>query len=91
MTADRPVGVVIRQRREALGLSQAALGTAAGEVSSATIGRIERGERKPHRSTIAAISQALELPVNGARNESSRDITPGPLKEEADDAGPSPT
>ena len=55
-----PGGAALEQWRLALGLSREGLGAAAGGVSSSTIRRIERGEVRPHPSTLAALLGALE-------------------------------
>jgi len=52
------IGQVVRERREALGLSREALAVMAG-VSDRTLARIEAGYVRPRRATLAVIEQAL--------------------------------
>ncbi|MEK6712309.1 MAG: helix-turn-helix transcriptional regulator [Nitrospinota bacterium] len=52
----------IRERREALGLSLRTLAERAG-VDFAAIDKIERGERDPRVSTLAAIAKGLGVRV----------------------------
>ena len=54
-------GQFIKEKREALGLTQKALGEAAG-LSDAAIQRIETGSRKtPNWTSLCSIAKALEL------------------------------
>lgn len=52
----------VRRLREALGLTQEALGAAAG-LDRSYVGGVERGERNPSLSTIAQLARALQTPV----------------------------
>ncbi|MBI4199740.1 MAG: helix-turn-helix transcriptional regulator [Chloroflexi bacterium] len=59
---DRGPRLYIRERREALGLSLRALADRAG-VDFAAIDKIERGERDPRLSSLAAIAKGLGVEV----------------------------
>ncbi len=52
----------VRRLREALGLTQEALGAAAG-LDRSYVGGVERGERNPSLSTIAQLARALQTSV----------------------------
>jgi predicted transcriptional regulator len=54
------LGTALERRRLKLGLSREALGASAGGISAATIKRAERELVKPHPSTLAALTAALE-------------------------------
>ena len=57
----RPVGALIKQRREALNISQKKLGEACG-VSDSEIQKIESGQRKsPNWITLCKIAKALSF------------------------------
>lgn len=55
-----PIGEVIRQKRVALGLSQAEL--CSGICEPPTLSRIENGRQTPSRTTLNALLQRLDLP-----------------------------
>lgn len=57
----------LRKVRQARGLTQEALGVAAGGVSRATIIRIEAGVVQPYRSTLSALARALGCRVQDIR------------------------
>ncbi len=57
MQAHGAVG--LRMRREAADLGREALGAKSGGTASVTIWRIERGEVRPHRSTLAALANVF--------------------------------
>lgn len=59
------IGERIRERRQALGLTQARL-AAAADIDAATIHRLETGKHKraPHKSTLALIERALDLDLS---------------------------
>ena len=57
----RDIGSIVRQRRNALRMSQRALALAA-EVSPTTINHVEMGTRAAHPGTEVAIAQALDWP-----------------------------
>lgn len=59
----------VRRLREALGLTQEALGAAAG-LDRSYVGGVERGERNPSLSTIAQLARALQTPVAQAMTSS---------------------
>jgi predicted transcriptional regulator len=52
-------GATLERWRRSLGMSREALGAAVGGIASATVKRVERGEVKPHPSTLAALVGAL--------------------------------
>lgn len=82
MTAQPPVGIALRARRDALALSRERLGARAGGISSATIARIERGAVTPHPATVAALAMALGCePDDLLENVSSPGATPSPTNE----------
>lgn len=54
---------VIRSRREEMGLTVRALAGRSG-VSSSMISDVERGAKSPTISTLAALSEALEMPLS---------------------------
>lgn len=58
----RALGIVIRRRREALGLSQEDLASRAG-VHRTYMGSAERGERNVAVVNLERIARALELPL----------------------------
>jgi transcriptional regulator with XRE-family HTH domain len=53
------LGLEVRRRREALGLSREQLAVRAG-VSFETLGAVERGDNDARTSTVLAIATALE-------------------------------
>ncbi len=57
---DTQIGVLVREAREAIGMSQAALARALG-VSSSYLSSLERGRRSrdPRLSTLRSIAQVL--------------------------------
>ena len=57
--AQYPLGIIIRQRRDMLGLSQQQL--CQGICDRSTLSRIERGDQVPAYSTLRALLQRLEL------------------------------
>ena len=57
--AQYPLGIIIRQRRDILGLSQQQL--CQGICDRSTLSRIERGDQVPAYSTLHALLQRLEL------------------------------
>ena len=57
--AQYPLGIIIRQRRETLGLSQQQL--CQGICDRSTLSRIERGDQVPAYSTLRALLQRLGL------------------------------
>ena len=57
VTSDR-----IKARRRELAMTREALAVKAG-ISGATVQRIESGKNSPNLSTLAAIADALEVPV----------------------------
>ncbi|MFQ5590031.1 MAG: LexA family protein [Phycisphaerae bacterium] len=59
--ANESIGARIRRRRRQLGLSQAALATAAN-MNQGYISAIERGLANPRRRTIDALAVALDVP-----------------------------
>ena len=75
--------VSIRERREALGLSQTELAEAVG-ISAKSLSRYESGERDPRASDLVKIADALgcsvELLVNPTLHRESR---PGDRKRKA--------
>lgn len=56
------LGEYVRESRCSLGVTQRYLGARAG-VSSAHVGRVERGAARPSRSLVNALERALELRV----------------------------
>ena len=58
----KQIGVAIRRRRRALGLSQSDLGSMAG-LRQATISTLESGESGTQLRTLADVMAALELEV----------------------------
>lgn len=64
-------GVVIRQRREAVGLSQEALADAAG-LHRTYISLLERGQRNPSLEVIAALAVGLETTMASLVGELDR-------------------
>lgn len=59
----------LQRLREERDLSREALGAAAGGISSATIARIERGQVKPFRSTVAALALALGVSTDDLKDD----------------------
>jgi transcriptional regulator with XRE-family HTH domain len=59
-TLQTGLGLAIRERRRALGLSQDALAERSG-LDRLNVGRIERGERSPRLDTLARIADALDV------------------------------
>jgi transcriptional regulator with XRE-family HTH domain len=57
------IGPAIKLARQSRGLSRAQLGELAGGVSAGTVGRIERSDVVPHRSTLSALVRALDEDV----------------------------
>jgi transcriptional regulator with XRE-family HTH domain len=53
----------VKDRREQLGLSLRALASASG-VSSSMISDVERGAKSPTIATLAALAEALKLPIS---------------------------
>lgn len=58
-----PLGLIIRQRREALGLSQEGL-AALAELNRNYIGKIERGEVSASVITLQKIAEGLNLKLS---------------------------
>ncbi len=77
--AGESVGERIRRRRRQLGLTQAALATAAG-VNQGYISEIERGLAKPRRRTIDALAVALNTPQGVLIGGGADHDTPQPLE-----------
>lgn len=61
-TGRRAIGGRIRSLRAATGLTQTEL-AAAAQIGRVTLARIESGEQSPRFETLAALAQALRLPV----------------------------
>lgn len=60
--ADRsPLGVLVKDLREAAGLSQAALADRTEGVSSGLVGLIETGKRSGSYETVEALADALDV------------------------------
>ncbi len=57
------VAAAVKDRRERLGMTLRALALRSG-VSSSMISEIERGAKSPTISTLAALAQALEVPIS---------------------------
>lgn len=57
--AQYPLGIIVRQRREALGLSQQQL--CQGICDRSTLSRIERGDQVPSYYTLHALLQRLGM------------------------------
>lgn len=81
----------LRAARERLGISRARLAGLA-DVSLASLDRIEQGAC-PRRSRVLSQAWAVLAAANAEPpvNDADRGATPGPLKEEADHGGSSPT
>ncbi len=76
-TASSPtLGEAIRERRDALGLSQRALASEAG-VSGAFISQVENGQRQPSLSVLGQIAVALETSTGMLLTRSSGDGSSG--------------
>jgi predicted transcriptional regulator len=67
-------GAALEKWRRSLGMSREALGAAAGGIASATVKRVERGEVRPHPSTIAALVTALDRATNAQRPDGNRGV-----------------
>jgi transcriptional regulator with XRE-family HTH domain len=63
-SATSRVARAVRKRRQHLGLSLRAL-AARSEVSASMISDIERGEKSPTIVTLAALAEALRIPISG--------------------------
>ena len=63
--AQYPLGIIIRQRRDILGLSQQQL--CQGICDRSTLSRIERGDQVPAYSTLRALLQRLGLQEKDVR------------------------
>lgn len=80
------IGPIIRRAREAKGLTQAALGHAAGYAGKSavvTINRIERGLSLPRLVGLFRIAEALDVPPHQLLDASSKfaaSATPPPKK-----------
>lgn len=59
----RRLGLRIRARRQALGLTLEALESSSG-VGAAFVGQIERGVKKPSLETLARVARGLGLPLS---------------------------
>jgi transcriptional regulator with XRE-family HTH domain len=68
----------IVERREALRVSQERVAREA-EISSQTVGRIERGESEPKIETLRKIARALDTTVGYLVGETPFPEAPGPL------------
>jgi transcriptional regulator with XRE-family HTH domain len=54
-------GKLLAELRKKKGLSQAELASAAG-ITQASLSHIENGSKKPHKSTIDKLCEALDMP-----------------------------
>ncbi len=57
------LGLALRERREAMGLSQEALALATN-IHRNYIGGIERGERSPTVVVVATLAEHLDVPIH---------------------------
>lgn len=64
-------GLIVRKRREAIGLSQEALADKA-QLHRTYISLLERGQRNPSLNVIAALAVALDTSVNALVGELDR-------------------
>jgi transcriptional regulator with XRE-family HTH domain len=74
--------------RRAAGHSRESLGAAAGGVSAATVKRIERGQVQPHRSTIAALANALNCEPQDILPNEERAAGRRPVQKASGDGAP---
>ena len=66
------LGTRIRERREALGWSQAELAEAAG-VTPNYVGVLERGEKLPALETLAAVAEAMRVSMGALLSDETPD------------------